>query len=119
MGGVIGLAAEGEGLAVPREREFAGGEEAREDAVGGGVAPEDEVFAGEVGVGEGGVVFHGGVAAEDVAPQLGGVGEFGGGPRADVGVEGLAGGTDEDEGLQEGVVDRAGEAGRLAERGVD
>ena len=113
--GVVSFAAEREGFCVPRERELSGGEELCEDAVGGGVAPEYQVFGGEVGVGERGVGDDGGVAAEDVAPEVAGGGEFALDPGAELGVERFAGRADEDERFEEGVVHGTGEAGGFAE----
>ena len=117
VGGRVGLAAERERLRVPREGELAGGEELREDFVGGGVAPEYQVFGGEVGVGERGVGDDGGVAAEDIAPEVAGGGEFVFDPGAELGVERFAGGADEDEGLEKSVGDGTGEAGGFTRAG--
>ena len=112
--GVVGLALEGEALRIPRERKFFAREDFGDDGVGGGVAPEDEVLVVEVGGGDRGIVFHDQFAAENVAPHFCRVGEFGGGPGADFGIERLAGGADEDEGVHERIVDGAAEAGHFA-----
>jgi hypothetical protein len=76
--GVVGLALKGEALRIPRERKFFAREDFGDDGVGGGIAPEDEVLAVEVGGGDRGIVFYDQFAAENIAPHFCRVGEFGG-----------------------------------------
>ena len=79
--------------------------DAREDAVAAGVAPEDQIAVGDIGVGDVLIVTHLGVAAKLAMPFGDGALLFGGGPLRDGGRERRAGGRDEDEAIEEGVVD--------------
>jgi len=102
--GGVGLVAEGDRLIVPMDGELVG--DPFEDCVGGWIAKEHEVALCDVGVGDLCVGLHRRFAAEDLAPFGDGVGGFGFAPFADVFVQRRAGGRDDDEGIEKGVVDR-------------
>ena len=87
------------------EREF--GRNAGEQTVAARIAPEDEIVIGDVGIGDGDVIFDGRCTAELESPFANGVGHGIGGPLADLVVHGFAGRADHDEGVHEGVVDWA------------
>jgi len=101
----IGAAGDGEFGAVPTKWEF--GCDASEQYVAVRVAPEDKIAFGDVGVGDGSVVFNGRCATKLKSPFADGVRHGGGGPFADLVVHGFAGGADHDEGIHERVINRA------------
>lgn len=113
VGGGVALAVVGEAGGGPVDGELAG--EALEDGVAAGVAPEDEVAGGDVFLGDGSVVLDDGFTAELLAPFADGALHLsldpGGGFRA----LGLAGGADDDEAIEEGMVNGALEVGDFGE----
>ncbi len=103
----------------PLDRQLVGN--AGQDTIAAGIAPQDQVAGRDVGVGDGSVLAHLGLAAELAAPFGDGVLLFGGHPGRDAGGQRRAGGRDEDEAIHEGVVDGALQAVDLvqaAHRGV-
>src|ERR1051326_1984721 len=88
---------------------------AREQMVAARVAPKDEVIVGDIGIGNRRIVLHAGFATELQPPLADGIvhGEFG--PVADFLVHWLSSGTDHDERIQEGVVNRTLQAVLLSQ----
>jgi hypothetical protein len=78
-----------------------------EDLVAPGVAPQDQIAVGYIGVGDRGIVLYGRIPAHLGTPEMDGVGFFGFCPVAYGFIHRAAGGINHYEAVHEGIVYRA------------